>query len=538
LPGSVSAVQSNTFVFTTLLLSPAIVLPACFDGSDSDLAPAEAPAASASTAAVTAAFPASTMITGLVWNFTGRVQLAVGSDLWPLTQTSDGAMFGGWGDGGGFTGDNTRGRVSIGFGKMTGTPPSLTGTNLWGSSPSFAQNPATFCGKPEGTISVGGTIYVWVGSSFNDSANDFFRCAANPSPTQTRLASSTDGGKHFTEASFVIAHTPGAIHPNAFINFGRDNAGARDGFVYFTGGKTTDAAEHEDGQLYLIRTTPANVATMSTWQYFTGLDANTKPIWGTAAAARGVFADPDFGGGQLTYHPATNRYLLTSQGATIADYALYEGPQPWGPWSKVFATHTWGPSGAPFGTGESLGISYPEAWMSADGKTIWAAFSSGPPSSVGDALNLMSATLTLANQGVTIKTPTAYAQTKAAVNNPLYTDRPYTVNTLSANLDGGELIQLANDDKASTAATQVQFTITNAQTVYVAIDATIAPVPSWLSTWTRDTASVFKWNNADSTVVTFNVYKKAFAAGSTVSLPGNLNGTTGSAHSNYTVIVH
>jgi hypothetical protein len=71
----------------------------------------------------------------------------------------------------------------------------------------------------------------------------------------------------------------------------------------------------------------------------------------------------------------------------------------------------------------------------------------------------------------------------------------------------------------------------------VAVDSTIAPVPSWLSTWTKDAASVFKWNNEGGVVVTFDVYKKAFAAGATVSLPGNLNGTTGGAHSNYTVIV-
>jgi hypothetical protein len=524
-----------TFAWSTLLFSTALSACAAPDAGDD----ASAPTAAIADAVTPRVFPASTMITGLTWNFAGRAQLAVGSDLWPLTQTADGAMFGGWGDGGGFSGNNTSGRVSIGFGKMTGTPPSLTGTNIWGSSPTFAQNPATFCGKPEGMISVAGTLYAWVGSSFNASGADFFACpATNPTPAQTRLAISTDGGKHFSEASFVIAHTAGVIHPNAFVNFGKDNAGARDGFVYFTGSKIIDAAENEDGQMYLIRATPTGVPTMTSWQYYAGTDSVGRPMWGALSAAVSVFGDPGFGGGQLTYHPATNRYLLTSQGATIQDYALFEGPQPWGPWSAVFSTHTWGPSGAPFGTGETLGVSYPEAWMSGDGKTIWAAFSSGPPSTVGDALNLMSATLTLGNSGITIKSPTAYAQTKAVVNAPLYTDRPYTVNTLSANLAGGELLELANDDKGSTAATQMTFTVTNAQTVYVAIDATIAPVPAWLSTWTRDTASVFKWNNEGGVVVTFNVYKKAFVAGSTVALPGNLNGTTGGAHSNYTVIVH
>jgi hypothetical protein len=532
----------NKLAISTLLFSSALALAACVDPGDDASAPAAAPApppTSTAAAAVTTAFPPSTMITGLTWNFTSRVQFATGSDIWPLTQLSDGSMLTSWGDGGGFGGNDTTGRVSIGFAKLTGAPPTITGANVWGSSPAHAANPATFCGKPNSLIAVGATIYGWISSSYNANANDFFACPSpNPTPGQTRLAVSTDGGAHFTEP-LLITRNPGVIVPGGFINFGKANAGARDGFVYFTGGKITGAGSG-DGNTYVIRATAANVPTMSTWQYFTGFDAATgAPQWGAAASAVSVFADPNFpDGAGITYHPATNRYLLSSCGATIQDIAIYEGPQPWGPWSTVFATHTFGPAGAPFGTGEALGMSYPEAWMSGDGKTMWAAFSSGPPSPVGDALNLMSATLTLANQGITIKSPTAYAQVKAAVNAPLYTDRLYTVNTLSTNLVGGELLQVANDDKVSTAATQMTFTITNAQTVYVAIDSTIAPVPSWLSTWTRDTASVFKWNNEGGVVVTFNVFKKAFAAGSTVAIPGNLNGTTGSAHSNYAVIVH
>jgi hypothetical protein len=115
------------------------------------------------------------------------------------------------------------------------------------------------------------------------------------------------------------------------------------------------------------------------------------------------------------------------------------------------------------------------------------------------------------------------------------------VNALSNNLAGGELIQLANDDKLGTSAAQLTFTITNAQTVYVAYDPTLSPIASWLSTWTKDTASVFKWNNTGSgTVASFDVYKKSFPAGSTVTLGGNVEGTgiTSTSHSNYIVVVH
>jgi hypothetical protein len=531
----VTRTHHNTITLALVCLASA--LPGCAEPGDTG-EPDPAPRPSAIRPdAVTTAFAASTMITGVTWNFTSRVQMASGSDLWPLTWGSDGQVWGGWGDGGGFQGNDTSGRVSVGFAKLAGTPPNVVGTNLWGASPSFAKFPATFCGKPEAMLSVHGTLYSWVAAAYNGGSADFFKCPANPSPNETRLAVSTDAGAHFTAAPFVIAHTAGTIQPKRFINFGKDYAGARDGFVYLGATKVTNTATDDaDGKAYLIRVPAASLQTMSAWEYMTGLDANGVPTWGAASAAQPMWSDPDFGFAALTYHPATNRYLLSGQGS-IQDLAIYDAPQPWGPWTTVYATHTWGPSGSPFGTGESLGISYPEAWMSGDGKTLWAAFSS-TPGPVGDALNLMSATLTLNNRGVTITSPIAYAQTQAAVGNRLYTDRIYTVNTLSANLAGGELLQLANDDKTSKAATQISFTLASAATVYVAVDATISPRPSWLdATWTRDTASVFKWNNAGDTVVTFDVYKKAFAAG-TVSLPGNLTGTTGSAHSNYTVIVH
>jgi hypothetical protein len=525
----VIAHHTKTRLLTLLLSSLAGIQGCAGPGSDDVADPA--PQGDSLAAAVTTAFPLSTMITGLTWNFSSRVQFAAGSDLWPLTWGADGKVWGGWGDGGGFKGDGTNGRVSIGFGEISGTPPNLTGTNVWGSSPNFASFPATFCGKPEAMLSVSGTIYAWVGSAFNPNTADFCACPGNPTPGQTRLAISTDAGAHFTEAPFTIVHNTGTIVPNGFINFGKDYANARDGFVYLTGSKTGSPGG------YLIRVPKASVATMSAWEYFTGLDANGNPIWGAASAAQPFFSDPNFLGAQVTYHPATNRYLL-SAGNTIQDLAIYDGPQPWGPWTTVFATHTWGPAGAPFGTADGLGGSFPEPWMTKDGKTIWSAFSSAPPSPVGDALNVMSATLTLGNAGVTITSPIAYAQTQAKVNNRLYTDRVFTVNTLSANLAGGELLQLANDDKFSTAATQLTFTVDHAATVYVAVDATISPRASWLdATWTRDTASVFKWNNAGNTIATFDVYKKAFPAG-TVSLGGNLHGTTASAHSNYTVIVH
>jgi hypothetical protein len=49
--------------------------------------------------------------------------------------------------------------------------------------------------------------------------------------------------------------------------------------------------------------------------------------------------------------------------------AVYDAPEPWGPWTTAFYTEQWD-----IGPGDSA--SFPTKWMSADGKTAWLVFSS------------------------------------------------------------------------------------------------------------------------------------------------------------------
>ena len=48
--------------------------------------------------------------------------------------------------------------------------------------------------------------------------------------------------------------------------------------------------------------------------------------------------------------------------------AIYEAPQPWGPWSVVFETDDWD-----VGPGDSA--SFPSKWISDDGRTMHLVFS-------------------------------------------------------------------------------------------------------------------------------------------------------------------
>ncbi|MBA2565984.1 MAG: hypothetical protein H0V09_11270, partial [Gemmatimonadetes bacterium] len=69
------------------------------------------------------AVPASTaspVISGITWDFADTAQTAMGSDMWPVTWHTDDEIHISWGDGGGFGGTNSDGRVPVGFGKVSG----------------------------------------------------------------------------------------------------------------------------------------------------------------------------------------------------------------------------------------------------------------------------------------------------------------------------------------------------------------------------------------------------------------------------------
>ena len=83
----------------------------------------------------------------------------------------------------------------------------------------------------------------------------------------------------------------------------------------------------------------------------------------------------------MTYHSALRRYLLVhpvsnagSRDATgkldtrfHGGLAVFDAPEPWGPWTTVFFTEQWD-----VGPGDSA--SFPQKWASADGTTLHLVF--------------------------------------------------------------------------------------------------------------------------------------------------------------------
>jgi hypothetical protein len=336
-------------------------------------------------------YPASSVIRTISWDFRNLIRLAQGSGIWSNTWASDGNVYAGWGDGGGFDGDNNNGRVSLGFARITGLPPNISGKNVWGASPTYAENPATFCGKPAGMLSVGGILYAWIGSWYNNTSNMFVQCPPNPPTPEYRLAWSSDLGATWQESSWNFTATTGNIVLLNFINFGQDYADAPDQYVYLYGYKAGDSTH-----TYMARVLPANltndptVADQTSYQYFAGFDAQGNPLWSTdAAQARPVFTDLNGAGpADGVYNPVLKRYIITlSHTGGVGGLGVFDAPQPWGPWTTVAYYDNWGG----FGTGESLGYHFSNKWTSPDGLTMWMDFSAGGI----DSFNLVKATLTL-----------------------------------------------------------------------------------------------------------------------------------------------
>ncbi len=110
-----------------------------------------------------------------------------------------------------------------------------------------------------------------------------------------------------------------------------------------------------------------------------------------------------------------------------------------------------------------------------------------------------------------------------------YTDRSYSISSLPSYLSGAEYIKTANNDKASSNANFLSFTLSQSAEVYVIYDSRATSLPSWLTSYTKK-SEIVATND-----VPMNVYVKTLSGGS-YTLGGNLSGGASGAMSNYFVV--
>ena len=329
-------------------------------------------------------YPASSVIKGVTWDFAHTVRLAPGSDLWPITWGADDNLYAAFGDGGGFGGTNDDGRASLGFARISGMPPEFTAVNIWGGK--HAEHPAQFGGKSGSILSVDGVLYaicgVWPGKN---------SLKTSSSPHESRLIWSGDNGATWEQADWKFAEgTSTDFGVVSFLNFGRDYAGARDGYVYlyFTSSWWSWKALPSPVDSFLARVPKGKMADRSAYEFFSG--TALEPKWTRdIAERRPVFSDPSRRSiNKVIYNAPLKRYLATVSGAEAGQFALFDSPEPWGAWTTIVYDDNW----HDLGKIESLCYNIPTKWISNDGTEFWMVYSS-----VGewDSFNLVKGNLSL-----------------------------------------------------------------------------------------------------------------------------------------------
>lgn len=277
----------------------------------------------------------SNLIKGIRLDLASRITDGLGSDIWPITWADDDHQYSAFGDGAGFEAIDYKEqygphRVSLGVSRIEGEPTNYKGVNVWGGK--NHEYPAQFSGKGTGIICVNKTLYMfWAGpESFT--------------VPETRIAVSHDHSKTWALSDWKWTHHD-HLFAGTFINFGKNNAGAKDNFVYalFTHlpevPKENRNWQYEvPGQVDLARVSSDRVFDQNAYEWFCGLDANGKSTWSSNITDRQpTFEDPS--GIKIvscSYHHKLERYLLSySFRDTNGNFGLFESPNPWGPWQVV-----------------------------------------------------------------------------------------------------------------------------------------------------------------------------------------------------------
>jgi hypothetical protein len=308
------------------------------------------------------AYPPSPVIKGMEWAPANTiVRRAMDGDNWPVTWADDDALYTTWGDGTGFD-PKVEKKLSCGFARVTGTPENFTGVNIRTSAEQMGQGRDGK--KGWGLLSVKGVLYLWFGH-------------ADRMGGEAQLAWSRDHGRNWTFADWKFAEF-GLV---GFVNYGKDYQGARDKFVYAYSHDGPKADIPAD-RFILMRAPRDKLTVRAAWEFFAGLDSKGRPHWTRDIQRRGaVFMNRDSClRSAMTYCAPLRRYLWwqhiplpkgqPDRGDTrfTGGFAVYDAPEPWGPWTTAFFTPSWD-----VGPGEHG--DFPAKWMSADGRTLHLVFS-------------------------------------------------------------------------------------------------------------------------------------------------------------------
>jgi len=309
--------------------------------------------------AVQAPYPPSTVIRHAAFGKEIR-RTAIDSDNWPLTWGDDDAQYTSYGDGFGFE-PHVEKKLGMGFARIVGGPTDYRGANL--RSDGERTGGGATSPKASGILMVDGVLYLWV------------RNVAN-----SQLLWSQDRGKTW---HWDFKMEAGFGSP-AFLNFGRDYAGALDGFVY-TYSQDGPSAYESDNGVVLARVAKDRIRDRAAWELYERVDGAGRPVWTADITRRStVFQYPaNCQRVDVVYNAGIGRYLMAVGYDHAGGWGLFDAPEPWGPWTTVLHRE--------WDVADTHGYRLPAKWISKDGLTMTLVFSGLKPN---DAFCTRTLTLT------------------------------------------------------------------------------------------------------------------------------------------------
>lgn len=313
-----------------------------------------------------APYPASPVVATLTFDFSTHDRRAPGSDNWPVTWAGDGHQYTSWGDGGGFGGTNQRGRVSLGVARVEGPREDYVGANIWGGHESEVE--ATFDGKSYGILALDGDLYMWV--SPGSERSNFERAT---------LHRSTNRGRSWTAAAWDFDLAEGLALPT-FLQFGREYAGARDGFVYVYAIHPSDPTGlviQKPGEIALLRVPSDRLMDREAYEFFAGLDGTGSPRWTSDLEDRvPVFEDINGVGWTVSasYNAPLGRYFLITEHdeSQRGNLGVFDAAEPWGPWTTVLYDGVFGEPG--LDDTRTFFWNFSNKWLSPNGRQVVLVF--------------------------------------------------------------------------------------------------------------------------------------------------------------------
>jgi hypothetical protein len=297
--------------------------------------------------AVTAPYPPSPVIRHARFSQDIR-RAAIDSDNWPLTWGDDDTEYTSYGDGYGFE-PYVEKKLGMGFARIDGGPSDYRGVNLRSDGERLGNGASS--PKASGILMVDGVLYLWVRNVSN-----------------AQLWWSLDRGKRW-QAGFRMDAGFGSP---AFLNFGRNYAGARDDFVY-TYSQDGPSAYESDNGLLLARVPKDRIRDRNAWQFYKGSGSAGEPLWTSDLSRRApVFAYPaNCQRVDVVYDAGLHRYLMALGYDHSGGWGLFDAPEPWGPWTTILHRQ-WDLIG-------THGYRLPAKWISQDGLTLTLVFSGVKP---------------------------------------------------------------------------------------------------------------------------------------------------------------